>query len=118
MKQQIAYLLVTLLISGAMASVVHAGSQGVVNINTADSEELELLPRVGPSLAGRIVAFRDANGPFQKTEELMAVKGIGERSFEQLKPYVSISGETTLDEKVKLPRSKKGNNSDSVKTEG
>ncbi|HLE60800.1 MAG TPA: helix-hairpin-helix domain-containing protein [Thermoanaerobaculaceae bacterium] len=75
-----------------------------VNINTATVQELQLLPRVGPALAERIVEFRTANGPFKAPEELTRVKGIGERSFTRLAPYVSVSGSTTLKEKVKLPR--------------
>ena len=81
---------------------------GVVNINTASPEELQLLPRVGPSLAGRIVEFREANGPFQTVEEIVAVKGIGESSFEKLEPYIVTSGATTLSDKVKLARSSGG----------
>ena len=75
-----------------------------VNINTASVQELQLLPRVGPSLAQRIVDFRSANGAFKSAAELARVKGIGEKSFARLAPYVSVSGPTTLKEKVKSPR--------------
>jgi len=81
---------------------------GVVNVNTATSEQLQLLPRVGPSLAGRIVEFREANGPFQTVEEIVAVKGIGESSFEKLEPFLVTNGATTLTEKVTIPRSTGG----------
>jgi competence protein ComEA len=86
------------------------GSQpsGVVNINTASAEELQLLPRVGPALAGRIIEFREANGPFRKVDEILAVKGIGESSFQKLEPYIVTSGATTLTEKVRLARSTGG----------
>lgn len=77
---------------------------GKVNVNTASLEQLELLPRVGPALAGRIVAYRKGNDGFKKPEELMLVKGIGERTFEVLEPYVSISGKTTLSEPVSVSR--------------
>jgi competence protein ComEA len=83
---------------------------GVVNINTASSEELELLPRVGPALAGRIIEFREANGPFQSVDEILAVKGIGESSFEKLEPWIVTSGATTLADKVRLARSTGGEN--------
>jgi competence protein ComEA len=72
----------------------------VVNVNTASTDELARLPRVGPSLAGKIVAHRDQNGPFKRAEDLMEVKGIGEKMFASLKPYVSVSGPTTLNEKL------------------
>ena len=78
---------------------------GVVNINTAGAEQLQLLPRVGPALASRIIDFREAHGPFGSIDELVAVKGIGETSLDKLEPYVTTDGATTLETKVKLPRS-------------
>ena len=77
----------------------------MVNINSADASQLALLPRVGPSVAQRIVDYRKENGPFKTPEDLMLVQGIGEKTFQLLKPYVAISGETTLKEKVQGSRS-------------
>jgi competence protein ComEA len=101
----------TLLLSLAILLVLSAASadaaaSGVVNVNSASSEQLQLLPSVGPALAGRILEFREANGPFASVEELVAVKGIGEKSLDRLRPYVTTKGETTLSEKVRIPRSK------------
>src|SRR5947199_8169580 len=59
-----------------------------------------MLPRVGPSVADRIVEYRKENGPFKKPEDLMLVQGIGEKTFQLIKPYLATSGETTLKEKV------------------
>lgn len=98
--------LVALLAGSALAAPATA-SHGTVNVNTATAQQLQLLPRVGPSLAKRIIEFREANGPFKSPEELVRVKGIGEKSFARLKAYVSIDGDTTLTEKVKAPRTKK-----------
>lgn len=81
------------------------GDKGVVNVNTASADELALLPRIGPSIAQRIVDFREENGPFQAAEDLMLVRGIGEKTFELLEPYVALEGETTLTNKVRVPRS-------------
>jgi len=81
-----------------------AEGRKVVNINSADTTQLALLPRVGPSVAQRIVDFRKENGPFKSPEDLMLVQGIGEKTFQLLKPYVATSGETTLKEKVKATR--------------
>lgn len=92
--------LATVLAGGMLAAEVQAAA-GQVNINTATAEELQLLPRVGPALATRIVEFREANGRFSSVEELMRVRGVGERSFENLRPYLSVKGETTLTHKVK-----------------
>lgn len=85
-----------------------AAAPGQVNVNTATVAELQLLPRIGPALAQRIVEFRTANGPFKAPQELVRVKGIGERSFELLKPYVTVNGATTLKEKVRVPRNNTG----------
>ena len=78
-----------------------AESTGVVNVNTASAEQLTLLPRVGPALAGKILDFRKENGQFKKVEDLLLVTGIGDKLFSLLEPFVRTSGETTLKEKVK-----------------
>ncbi len=87
----------------ALPAVAAEGKK--VNINSADASQLALLPRVGPSIAQRIVDYRKQNGPFKKPEDLMLVRGIGEKTYELLKPYVATSGETTLKDKVKASRS-------------
>ena len=61
-----------------------------VAINTASASDLESLPGVGPVLAGRIVAHRDANGPFRTVEDLLDVSGIGEATLARLRPFVRI----------------------------
>lgn len=63
-----------------------------INLNTATITELMQLPKVGAKTAERIVAFRKQNGGFKRIEELMNVKGIGEKSFAKLKPYLSVGG--------------------------
>ncbi len=94
--------------AASLAAAAETGtSSGVVNINTADADQLQLLPKVGPALAGRIIDYREANGPFRTVDEIVAVKGIGDRSLERLEPYLATNGATTLTEKVRLPRSKK-----------
>ena len=107
MKKLIPIIVLALMAVAAGAGAADAGSSGVVNVNTASVDELQYLPRVGPALAGRILEFREANGPFKGVDELVAVRGIGETSLENLKPFVTVSGETTLAEKVKLPRTAK-----------
>jgi competence protein ComEA len=96
------WVLATLLLAGG--SAIAAEGKAVVNINTADTEALMLLPKVGPSVAQRIVEFREQNGQFKAAEDLMLVRGVGEKTFELIKPHVVISGETTLVEKVRVPR--------------
>jgi competence ComEA-like helix-hairpin-helix protein len=77
---------------------------GVVNINTADATHLSYLPRIGAKAAQRIVDYRTQNGPFRKTTDLMQVKGFGEKRFEHLNAYLTVSGDTTLTGKVKSAR--------------
>jgi comEA protein len=62
-----------------------------VNLNTATADELEALPGIGPATASRIVEYRQKNGPFKKIEDLMSIKGIGEKSFLKLKPLVTVA---------------------------
>ena len=95
--------LATILLTALPAQAAEA--RRVVNVNSADTAQLALLPRVGPSVAQRILDFRKENGPFKSPEDLMLVPGIGEKTFQLLKPYVAVSGETTLKEKVKTSRS-------------
>lgn len=63
---------------------------GKVNLNTADAAALETLPRVGPALAARILAWREANGRFTSIEDLLGVSGIGDKTFAGLKDLVTI----------------------------
>lgn len=59
-----------------------------ININTANRGELELLPRIGPTLAQRIIEFRETEGPIGSLTRLQDVKGIGERTAARLEPYI------------------------------
>jgi competence protein ComEA len=59
-----------------------------ININTATATELDKLPGVGPALAGRIVEYRSANGPFKEGADLKNVKGLGAAKYEKLKDKI------------------------------
>jgi competence ComEA-like helix-hairpin-helix protein len=101
--------IVAALVAFAVAAVAWpaaaaAAPAGKVNINSADAEQLALLPRVGPSIAERIVDHREENGPFAALEDLMLVRGVGEKTFERMEPYLTLEGDTTLTEKVRSPR--------------
>ena len=65
-------------------------SAGKVNINTADATTLETLPRVGPAMSARIIAWRDQHGRFAIIDDLMNVAGIGEKTFDGFKELISI----------------------------
>ncbi len=93
---------------GAASAAGTEPEKKVVNVNTASATELTRLPRVGEKLAERIVAHRQQHGAFRRVEDLMEVKGIGEKMFQGLKPYVTVSGPTTLTEKVSSKGSRSG----------
>jgi competence protein ComEA len=61
-----------------------------VNINTASAAELDALPGIGAKTAALIVEYRQKNGPFKKIEELMNVRGVGEKNFLKLKPQITV----------------------------
>ena len=61
----------------------------LISINRSSREELEKLPGIGPALAARIVEHRERYGPFRRAEHLMMVRGISERRFRQLRPFVT-----------------------------
>ena len=64
--------------------------KGRVNVNTAGFEELQTLPGIGPVIAQRIIDEREANGAFISAEDMRRVKGIGEKTAENLKPYITV----------------------------
>jgi competence protein ComEA len=87
----IAALLVVPLLA-RQAQPPQAGKPAVdkININSATLDDLQKLPRIGPKVAQRILDFRKQNGPFKRVEDLMKVKGIGEKTFTQLKEQITV----------------------------
>lgn len=86
----VACLLATLLATPLVAAEKKSGEVQVMDLNQATAEQLQALPGVGPSISRRIVEFRDRQGPFERVEDLMRVKGIGEKTFLKLKPYLKV----------------------------
>ena len=68
---------------------------GVVNVNTATVEELQLLPGIGEVRARAVIAVRKQRGGFKSLEDLLQVKGIGEVGLDRLRPHVTVNGRTT-----------------------
>jgi competence protein ComEA len=68
---------------------------GVVNLNQATAQQLDLLPGIGPKVAQRIVEQRH-KAPFSTPASVMKVKGFGKKRFEKLKGYLTVAGPTTL----------------------
>jgi competence protein ComEA len=74
----------------------HKQITGKLNLNTANEDQLQLLPTVGPAKAERIVAWRTKNGGFKRIADLRRVKGFGYKTFKKLEPFLDIKGDTTL----------------------
>ncbi len=86
------------LLGVAIIGFVWVGSAfAAVNINTANQEELASLPNIGNSKAQAIIDYRKANGGFKSLDDLKHVKGIGEKTFEKIKPKLALSGETQVE---------------------
>ena len=80
------------LIVMSMAGPLIADDSGKININTASVDELSQLKRIGLKYAERIVEYREKNGPFQRPEEIMLVKGIGTKTWELNKEQIIVEG--------------------------
>jgi competence protein ComEA len=100
MVRSIARWLVILTLAASAAPVVLAQkdapkaeskTEAVVNLNTATAADLESLPGIGKSTAQRILEYRQKSGGFKKVEELMNVKGIGEKSFLKIKNRLTVA---------------------------
>ena len=72
----------------------------VIDLNAADTYDLDRLPGIGPAKAEAILAYREEHGPFQSVDDLLAVSGIGEVTLENLRPYVTAGGAAETAEAV------------------
>jgi len=72
------------------AASVPGGSQGPININLATMEQLDTLPGIGPSTAGKIIDYRQSNGPFQSVDDVINVPGIGPVKLEEIRPLITV----------------------------
>lgn len=68
----------------------HETNDGKTDINTATSQQLQMLPGIGETLAQRIIDYRTEAGPFEAVEDLMNVNGIGSSKLEQIRPYIKV----------------------------
>src|SRR3954462_13261615 len=77
-------------VKAARSSKPAAAPTAPINLNTATQAQLESLPGVGAKAAQRILEYRKQNGHFKKIEDLMNVKGFGEKTFLKLKPMLTV----------------------------
>jgi len=80
---------IALMSAGTVSAAAKAAPAGKVNINTATAEQFAALPGVGVKLGARIVEYRQKSGSFKTVDELMNVKGIGEKNFTKLQPHLT-----------------------------
>jgi len=64
-------------------------SQGQINLNTADSAQLQRIPGIGPAMAERILAYRRTAGHFQSPDDLLQISGIGDKKYQKMKPFLT-----------------------------
>jgi competence protein ComEA len=86
----LALAMAALLVSAPAIAAGKPAPTAKVNINTATVEQLTTLPGVGPKLAARVVEYRQKAGSFRSTQELMNVKGIGEKNFAKIEAYLTV----------------------------
>lgn len=87
----LAVAIATLVTAGSgFAAQAKAAPAGKVNLNTATVEQLSTVPGVGPKLAARIVEQRQKSGSFKSVQDILAVKGIGEKNLVKLQTYFTV----------------------------
>jgi competence protein ComEA len=83
-------LVVLFVIAFNFAGIVQAADSGKIDINKATSQELIKLKGIGEKYAQQIIEYREKNGKFQKIEDIMKVKGIGQKKFEAIKDHIFV----------------------------
>jgi competence protein ComEA len=85
----LAVLFAVALSAGSAFAAAKPAPAGKINLNTATADQLTAVPGIGEKLAARIVEHRQKNGAFKSVQELMNVKGVGEKSLGKLEPFLS-----------------------------
>ena len=124
MKQAMAMVVVAAMMglgvgSAEAAAAKKPGKQvtGVVNLNQATAQQLDLLPGVGAKAAQRILDYRKKT-PFTRPEELVKVKGFGKKKFDKLKVHLAVNGPTTLKQVGAAEKSEKGEKAEKPTEQG
>jgi competence ComEA-like helix-hairpin-helix protein len=91
MTRRLQFILGVCVLAMMMTPLLAQGG-GKVDLNKATEQQLESLPGIGPAMARRILEYRTTNGGFRKIEDLMNVRGIGEKKFLKLKDLITVGG--------------------------
>ncbi len=86
----LAFAMAALLVAGPALAAGKPNPTAKVNLNTASVEQLTTLPGVGPKLAARIVEYRQKSGAFRAPQELLNVKGVGEKNFAKIEAWLTV----------------------------
>ncbi len=86
----LAFSMAAFMLAGSALAAGKPAPTAKVNINTASVEQLTTLPGVGPKLAARIVEYRQKSGSFHATQDLLNVKGIGEKNFAKMSSWLTV----------------------------
>lgn len=73
-----------------------------VNLNTANSEQLQQVPGIGPATAGKILQMRKTYGPFKSVDDLLAIRGLGAKRLEKMRKYLTV-GKPAASRSAPLP---------------
>jgi competence ComEA-like helix-hairpin-helix protein len=74
-----------------------------ININTANSDELQQVPGIGPATAEKILQMRKSYGAFKSVDDLLSIRGIGKKRLDKMRKYLTVSKSTSLDKPVTCP---------------
>ena len=90
MKTKLLKVVTCVIVIGVLMVPVYLIAGEKINLNTATLEELTKLKRIGPVYAQRIIDYREKHGPFERIEDLMKVKGIGQKTFDANKDIITV----------------------------
>lgn len=97
-KTSVSYTVLSIILSATFFFTHTLHAEVMININTADAAVLETLPGIGPAKAADIVAYRNANGPFAAKEDIKNVPGIGDVTYANIEPLITVTGTTVTEE--------------------
>ena len=83
-------LVIGLLLSQSSLAAKKKPPERPVNLNTANSEQLQQVPGIGPATAGKILQMRKTYGPFKSVDDLLAIRGLGAKRLEKMRKYLTV----------------------------